>query len=47
MPHDSDFDVLYSNLAKITHVALEFLMDFKRLGPEHQDVESAPTLVVS
>jgi Protein of unknown function (DUF3467) len=45
MARDPDFDVLYANLAKITHVALEFLMDFKRLGPEHQDVESAPTLV--
>lgn len=45
MAADQDFDVLYSNLAKITHVALEFLLDFKRLGPEHQDVESAPTLV--
>ena len=45
MPEDMDFEVVYSNLAKITHVALEFLMDFKRLGPESRDVESAPTLV--
>lgn len=45
MSGESDFDVVYANLAKITHVALEFLMDFKRLGPENRDVESAPTLV--
>jgi len=45
MPRDPDFEVIYSNLVKITHVALEFLVDFKRLGPEHQDVESAPTQV--
>jgi len=42
---DSEFEVVYANLAKITHVALEFLMDFKRLGPETRDVESAPTLI--
>jgi len=42
---ESEFEVVYANLAKITHVALEFLMDFKRLGPETRDVESAPTLV--
>ncbi len=45
MAEDRDFEVMYANLAKITHVALEFLMDFKRLGPENRDVESAPTLV--
>ena len=45
MAKEPDFDVVYANLAKITHVALEFLMDFKRLGPENRDVESAPTLV--
>ena len=45
MAGDEDFDVVYSNLAKITHVALEFLMDFKRLGPESRDMESAPTLI--
>ena len=45
MARESDFEVVYANLAKITHVALEFLMDFKRLGPENRDVESAPTLV--
>lgn len=45
MPRELDFDVVYANLAKITHVALEFLMDFKQLGPENRDVESAPTLV--
>ncbi len=45
MNKEEDFPVVYANLAKITHVALEFLMDFKRLGPEHREVESAPTLV--
>jgi len=45
MAREPDFEVVYANLAKITHVALEFLMDFKRLGPENRDVESAPTLV--
>jgi hypothetical protein len=45
MPKEADFEVVYSNLAKITHVALEFLVDFKRLDPEHRDVDSAPTLV--
>jgi len=45
MAREPDFEVVYANLAKITHVALEVLMDFKRLGPENRDVESAPTLV--
>jgi hypothetical protein len=45
MAKEPDFDVVYANLAKITHVALEFLMDFKQLGPENREVESAPTLV--
>jgi hypothetical protein len=45
MPKEPEFEVVYSNLAKITHVALEFLMDFKRLAPETRDIESAPTLV--
>jgi len=45
MADDQDFEVLYSNLVKITHVALEFLMDFKRLGPESREVDSAPTEV--
>jgi hypothetical protein len=44
MPKNPDFPVLYANLAKITHVAMEFLLDFKRMGPESRDVDSAPTL---
>jgi hypothetical protein len=44
MAKESEFPVIYANLAKITHVALEFLLDLKRLGPEHRDIESAPTL---
>ncbi len=45
MRKEPEFEVVYANLAKITHVALEFLVDFKRLGPETRQVESAPTLV--
>ncbi len=45
MAQEPDFDVVYSNVAKITHVAFEFLMDFKRQGPETANAESAPTLV--
>jgi len=44
MNTEEEFPVVYANLAKITHVALEFLVDFKRLGPEHREMESAPTL---
>ena len=45
MKSEEEFPVVYANVAKITHVALEFLVDFKRLGPEHREMESAPTLV--
>jgi hypothetical protein len=45
MAQEGEFAVLYTNLVRITHVALEFLVDFKRLGPESREVESAPTLV--
>jgi len=45
MPQDPEFPVIYSNLVRITHAGLEFLVDFKRLGPENREVESAPTLV--
>jgi hypothetical protein len=45
MAEDQDFEVVYANLAKITHAALEFLMDFKQLGPENREVDSAPTQV--
>jgi len=45
MARDEEFPVVYSNLAKITHVALEVLMDFKRLAPENREVDTAPTLV--
>lgn len=45
MADESDFGVVYANLVRITHVALEFLIDFKRLGPESREVEGAPTLV--
>jgi hypothetical protein len=36
-------EVLYANLVKITHAGIEFILDFKRLGPEYQSPESAPT----
>ena len=45
MADEPSFNVIYTNLVRITHVALEFLVDFKRLGPENRDLESAPTLV--
>jgi len=45
MTREEEFPVVYSNLAKITHVALEFLVDFKRLAPESREVDTAPTLV--
>ena len=45
MAREPECPVVYANLAKITHAALEFLVDFKRLGPENREVESAPTLV--
>ncbi len=45
MAKDPDFPVTYSNLVRITHGALEFLVDFKRLGPEFPDIDSAPTEV--
>jgi hypothetical protein len=45
MAQEEDFSVVYANLVRITHAALEFLVDFKRLGPENREVESAPTLV--
>ncbi len=45
MSQGDDFPVIYANVARITHVALEFLLDFRRLGPEARQVESAPTLV--
>ncbi len=37
--------VVYSNLVQITHAGIEFLFDFKRLGPEALNPTDAPTLV--
>lgn len=45
MARRPEFPVVYANLVRITHAGLEFLVDFKRLGPEHREVEGAPTLV--
>jgi len=45
MAEEEGFPVVYANLVRITHAPLEFLVDFKRLGPENREVESAPTLV--
>ncbi len=45
MAKDTDFPVIYSNLARLTHGPLEFLVDFKRLGPEAPDIDAAPTEV--
>jgi hypothetical protein len=40
-----EFPVVYCNLVKITHAGIEFLYDFKRLGPEAPAPDTAPTLV--
>lgn len=45
MADDLGFPVIYANLVRITHGGLEFLFDFRRLGPEHREAETAPTLV--
>ncbi len=45
MAREDEFPVVYANLAKITHAALEFLVDFKRLAPESREVDTTPTLV--
>jgi hypothetical protein len=45
MAKDEDFSVIYSNLVRITHGGLEFLLDFKQLSPENKDLETAPTQV--
>ncbi len=45
MAKSEDFQVIYSNLVRITHGALEFLLDFKQLSPEYKDLETAPTQV--
>jgi hypothetical protein len=45
MADEHDFEAVYANLVRITHVATEFLLDFKRLDPENRQAESAPTEV--
>jgi len=42
---EEEFPVVYSNLVQITHAGIEFLLDFKRLGPEALNPAEAPTLV--
>jgi hypothetical protein len=37
--------VVYANLAQISHGAIEFLVDFKRLGPEAKKAAEAPPLI--
>jgi hypothetical protein len=39
-----DFPVTYANLVQITHGAIEFLVDFKRLGPEAKKASEASPL---
>lgn len=41
----TDFQVVYSNFARITHGPLEFLIDFKRSSPEQPDADASPPLV--
>jgi len=45
MAKEGEFAVIYSNLVRITHGGLEFLLDFKQLSPENKDLETAPTQV--
>jgi hypothetical protein len=40
-----DFPIMYCNLVQITHAGIEFLVDFKRLGPESATPPEAPTVV--
>ena len=45
MKDPEEFPVVYANFVRITHSPLEFLFDFKRVGPENPDAEEASTLV--
>ena len=45
MSEGEEFPVIYSNFVRITHSALEFLLDFKCVGPETPEAEEAATLV--
>jgi hypothetical protein len=45
MKDPEEFPVVYANLVRISHVAMEFYLDFKRQSPEHPDAEEAPTLM--
>ena len=45
MKDPEEFPVIYANLVRISHAALEFYIDFKRMSPEHPDAEESPTLV--
>lgn len=42
---NEEFPVIYANLVQIAHGALEFLVDFKRVGPESPEPQQAQTLV--
>jgi hypothetical protein len=45
MKEPEEFPVIYANFVRITHSPLEFLLDFKRVGPESPEAEEAPTLM--
>ncbi len=42
---EADFEVVYSNFARITHGPLEFLIDFKRSSPERPDADATAPLI--
>ncbi len=42
---DDEFPVVYSNFVEIRHATVEFLIDFKRIGPETPDGRKAPPVV--
>lgn len=40
-----ELPVIYSNFVQIAHAGIEFLIDFKQLGPETRSPGEAPTVV--
>jgi len=42
---DKEIPAVYCNLVQIMHAGIEFLLDFKRLGPEALTPADAPTQV--
>ena len=40
-----EWPVVYSNFVEIRHATVEFLIDFKRIGPEEPDGRKSPPVV--